>query len=54
MYKLQPLFNGVQVAVTKLSDNASIPFDIQNVDYVAYLKWVSEGNVATPADEVTV
>jgi hypothetical protein len=55
MYKL---FNSIDANATKIvirtTDNACIPFDIQNVDYVAYLKWVSEGNVATPADEVTV
>ena len=29
-----------------------IPFAPDNTDYQAYLKWVSEGNVAQPADEV--
>ena len=28
-----------------------IPFDPANTDYQAYLKWVSEGGVPTPADE---
>ena len=40
--------------VIRTSDNACIPFDPQNVDYQAYLKWVSEGNTPLPADEVTV
>jgi hypothetical protein len=31
----------------------SIPFDPDNTDYIAYLKWVSEGNTPTPADEGT-
>jgi len=52
MYKL---FNNVQnteaVGVIRLSDNASIPFDPDNTDYQAYLKWVAEGGVPTPADE---
>ena len=52
MYKL---FNNVQnteaVGVIRLSDNASIPFGPDNTDYQAYLKWVAEGGVPTPADE---
>ena len=28
-----------------------IPFDPDNTDYQAYLKWVAEGNTPTPADE---
>jgi len=36
--------------VQRLSDGAFIPFDPDNTDYQAYLKWVSEGNVAQPAD----
>jgi hypothetical protein len=28
-----------------------IPFDPDNTDYQAYLAWVSEGNVAEPAEE---
>lgn len=36
------------------SDGWCIPFDTNNTDYQAYLKWVSEGGVPTPADEVTV
>jgi hypothetical protein len=55
MYKLFKDLHGVVVdnSIIRLSDNAYIPFDEQNVDYQAYLKWVAEGNVATPADEVT-
>ena len=37
--------------VQRLSDVMSIPFDLANTDYQAYLKWVSEGGVPTPADE---
>jgi hypothetical protein len=31
----------------------SIPFDPDNTDYQAYLKWVAEGNTPQPADEGT-
>ena len=37
--------------VCRLEDNAFIPFDPDNTDYQAYLKWVSEGNTPLPADE---
>ena len=49
MYKLNKYLNDI-VSVTRLSDNASIPFDPQNVDYQTYLKWVSEGNTPLPAE----
>jgi hypothetical protein len=29
----------------------SIPFDPDNTDYQAYLKWLEEGNTPLPADE---
>jgi len=37
--------------IKRLADNAFIPFDPANTDYQAYLKWIEEGNVPTPADE---
>jgi hypothetical protein len=39
--------------IKRLSDNAFIPFDPANTDYVAYLAWCAEGNVPTPADQPT-
>ena len=33
------------------SDGWQIPFDPANVDYQAYLKWLSEGNEPLPAEE---
>jgi hypothetical protein len=42
---------GPATNVKRLSDSAFIPFDPANVDYVAYLAWVSAGNEPLPADE---
>lgn len=55
MYKKYITLNGkIASEVLRLSDNAFIPMDEQNTDYQAYLKWVSEGNVPTPADDTPV
>jgi len=40
-----------QTQILRLSDNAFIPFDPDNTDYQAYLKWVAAGNTPEPADE---
>lgn len=39
--------------VVRLSDNAFIPFDPDNTDYIAYLAWCAEGNTSLPAEENT-
>jgi len=38
------------VAITRLLDGASIPFDPANTDYQAYLAWCAEGNEPLAAD----
>ena len=52
MYKLTVSITG-QEYVVRLSDNAFIPFDPDNTDYQAYLKWLAEGNVPLSADTNT-
>lgn len=54
MYKLlKNPFTNQENSVLRLADNAFIPFDPDNTDYQAYLKWVAEGNTPLPA-EVTL
>ena len=36
--------------ILRISDGALIPADSGNCDYVEFLKWVSEGGSAAPAD----
>lgn len=45
MYKLYNAF-----VIIRTTDNAYIPKDETNADYIAYLKWVAEGNTPEPAD----
>jgi hypothetical protein len=53
MYKLTSIHkitgNALNMVV-RLSDNAYIPMDPANTDYIAYLKWLEEGNTPLPAD----
>ena len=55
MYKKVIGINGAvrNDVIQRLSDNAFIPFDNQNTDYLAYLAWLAEGNTPTPADQPT-
>jgi hypothetical protein len=53
MYKLlKSNFGGQEVinTVHRLADNTFIPFDPDNTDYQAYLKWLAEGNEPEPAE----
>jgi hypothetical protein len=52
MYKLlAPIAPLTEITVVqRLSDMACIPFDLDNTDYQAYLKWVEEGNEPLPAE----
>jgi hypothetical protein len=51
MYKLiKNEITGVIGIVLRLSDNAYIPFDPDNTDYQAYLKWIEEGNTPEAAE----
>jgi len=50
MYKLVK-DKGIDLPIVeRIADNAYIPFDPDNTDYQAYLKWVAEGNTPDPAE----
>jgi hypothetical protein len=53
MYKQIKLLDGTIVSdqIKRVQDNTTIPFNIQNIDYQEYLKWLAEGNTPLPADE---
>jgi hypothetical protein len=53
MYKKHINMFGDEKIVIRTLDGACIPFDPANTDYQAYLKWLNEGGVPLPADEVT-
>ena len=55
MYKLSPLgWNETKsTSVIDLEKMCAIPFDPDNTDYQAFLRWCEEGNTPLPADEVT-
>jgi hypothetical protein len=49
-YKLPSSILNIKM-IQRLSDGACIPFNLDNTDYQAYLKWLEEGNTPLPADE---
>jgi hypothetical protein len=51
MYQLlnDPLTGQPANMVLRTADNAYIPFDPLNTDYVAYQAWLAAGNTPTPA-----
>lgn len=52
MYQLLPdTPMGATTCIKRLADNAFIPFDDANTDYIEYKKWLAEGNEPLPADE---
>ena len=57
MYKLTIDFltkQEITHGIMRVSDNAFIPFDPDNTDYQAYLKFIADGGQPLPADEVTI
>jgi len=52
MYKLSKSYDGTQCVIKNCGDGVSfvIPFEPDNTDYQAYLKWLEEGNTPLPAD----
>lgn len=55
MYKRLPNTSmGEAQCIKRLSDNAFIPFDDANTDFIEYKKWLAEGNTPEPADATPV
>ena len=50
MYQKIELNDAEAQCIKRLSDNAFIPFDDANTDFVEYKKWLEAGNVPLPAD----
>jgi len=52
MYKQckDTITNEITNCVIRTSDGAAIPFDPDNTDYQAYLKWLADGNTPLPAE----
>lgn len=52
-YQIQNDLKGNPCAICKTNEDGSgmsIPFDPDNTDYQAYLKWLEEGNTPLPAE----
>tara|TARA_R100000322_G_scaffold28985_1_gene18727 strand:- start:35 stop:208 length:174 start_codon:yes stop_codon:yes gene_type:complete len=55
-YKLKNKTDGItgitseDNVIIRKADNAAIPKDKENIDYLEYLAWVAEGNTPDPAD----
>ncbi len=55
MYKLCKDSSGTTLnIVLRTADNAYIPFDPANTDFVEYNKWLALGNRPLPPDEPTL
>lgn len=48
------LVRGNTLAVIRLEDRVTIPFDPRNVNYNEYLDWLALGNAPLPADPAPV
>ena len=53
MYKklINPMTGQLADVILLVESNSYIPMVEDNTDYQAYLAWLAEGNVPTPADE---
>jgi hypothetical protein len=50
MYQeIKSSFTNKVACIKRLEDNASIPINLDNTDYQAYLLWLAEGNTPEPA-----
>lgn len=55
MYQLLPDTQfGPAQCIKRIADNAFIPFDPANTDFIEYKKWLAEGNEPEPADATPV
>jgi len=52
MYKLikDSISGAENIVVKRTTDNAFIPFDDNNADYIVYKAWLAEGNTPEASD----